>query len=213
MSTFRTPVGPQPPQVYWRRRLILVIGALAVIVIIVLIIGRPGSGSPSSAATTKPGVSPTVTPSTPASAPAAGAAGAAGAACVPAKIKLLAVANKSTYASTEQPQISMSISNTGTVDCTINLGSTQQEYIITSGSETIWNSKDCQTAPVDTPVTLKPGVALPVPTTALAWDRTRSSKTTCDASRPPVTAGGASYHLEVKVGALSSKTTTQFLLN
>ena len=207
MSTFRTPVGPQSPKVYWRRRLILGVGALAVIVIIVLIIGRLGSGSPSPATTTKPGVSPSAAASVPASAPATVAA------CVPAKIKLLAVANKSTYAATEQPQVSMSITNSGSVDCTINLGSTQQEYIITSGSETIWDSKDCQTAPVDTPVTLKPGVALPVPTTALAWDRTRSSKTTCDASRPPVTAGGASYHLEVKVGALSSKSTVQFLLN
>ena len=209
MSTFRTPVGPQSPKVYWRRRLILGVGALAVIVIIVLIIGRLGSGSPNPAATTKSGVSPSVSPSAapPASAPATAAA------CVPARIRLLAVANKSTYAATEQPQVSMSITNSGSADCTINLGSTQQEYIITSGSETIWDSKDCQTAPVDAPVTLKPGVALPVPTTALAWDRTRSSKTTCDASRPPVTAGGASYHLGVKVGALSSKSTVQFLLN
>ena len=213
MSTFRTPVGPQPPKVYWRRRLILGLGALAVIVIIVLIVGRLGSGSPSPAGSTKPGVSPSVTPSAAVSASAPASAQATGAACVPAKIKLLAVANKSTYSATERPQVSMSITNSGSVDCTINLGSTQQEYIITSGSETIWDSKDCQTAPVDTPVTLKPGVVVAVPTTALSWDRTRSSKTTCDASRPPVTAGGASYHLEVKVGALSSKSTVQFLLN
>jgi len=213
MSTFRTPVGPQPPKVYWRRRLILGLGALAVIVIIVLIVGRLGSGSPSPAGSTKPGVSPSVTPSAAVSASAPASAQATGAACVPAKIKLLAVANKSTYGATERPQVSMSITNSGSVDCTINLGSTQQEYIITSGSETIWDSKDCQTAPVDTPVTLKPGVVVAVPTTALSWDRTRSSKTTCDASRPPVTAGGASYHLEVKVGALSSKSTVQFLLN
>ena len=203
MSTFRTPVGPQPPKVYWRRRLILGLGALAVIVIIILIIVRPGSGSPASAP--KPGASPSVTPST-----AASTAGA-GAACVPAKIKLVAVTDKTTYASTEQPKISMSITNTGTADCTINLGSTQQELVITSGSETIWDSKDCQTAPVDSPATLKPGVAVTTP--AIPWDRTRSSKTTCDASRPPVTAGGASYHLGVKVGALSSKATVQFLLN
>jgi hypothetical protein len=205
MSTFRTPVGPQSPKVYWRRRLILGLGALAVIVIIILIIVGLGSGGRSPAGITKPGASPSVKPSTAASAPAVGAA------CVPARIKLLGVADKTTYASTEQPKISMSITNTGTVGCTINLGSTQQELVITSGSETIWDSKDCQTAPVDTPVTLKPGEALTTP--VIAWDRTRSSKATCDATRPPVTAGGASYHLGVKVGALSSKTTVQFLLN
>ena len=205
MSTFRTPVGPQPPKVYWRRRLILGVGALAVIVIIILIVTRLGSSSPSPANTTKPSGAPSVTPSAGASAPAAGAA------CVPARIKLVAVSDKTTYASTDQPQISMSITNTGTVDCTINLGSTQQQLVITSGSETIWDSKDCQTAPVDAPVTLKPGVAVTTP--AIPWDRTRSSKSTCNASRPPVTAGGASYHLGVKVGALSSKATVQFLLN
>ena len=205
MSTFRTPVGPQPPKVYWRRRLILGLGALAVIVIIILIVTRLGSSSPSPANTTKPGGAPSVTPSAGASAPAAGAA------CVPARIKLVAVSDKTTYASTDQPQISMSITNTGTVDCTINLGSTQQQLVITSGSESIWDSKDCQTAPVDAPVTLKPGVAVATP--AIPWDRTRSSKSTCNASRPPVTAGGASYHLGVKVGALSSKATVQFLLN
>jgi hypothetical protein len=205
MSTFRSPVGPQAPQVYWRRRLILGLGALAVIVIIILIIVGPGTGGPRPANTTKAGVSPSVTPS------AAASAAAAGAACVPARLKLVAVADKTTYASTDQPQISMSITNTGTVDCTINLGSTQQELIITSGSETIWDSKDCQTAPVDASVTLKPGVA--VTTSAIPWDRTRSSKATCAASRPPVNARGASYHLGVKVGALSSKSTVQFLLN
>ncbi len=205
MSTFRTPVGPQPPKVYWRRRLILGLGALAVIVIILLIVVRPGSGSPSPANSIKPGASPSATPSAAASAPAAGTA------CVPARIKLVAVTDKTTYAATEQPQISMSVTNTGTVDCTINLGSTQQELIITSGSETIWDSKDCQTAPVDTPVTLKPGVAVTTP--AIPWDRTRSSKTTCSATRAPVTAGGASYHLGAKVGALASKATVQFLLN
>ncbi len=183
------------------------LGALAVIVIIMLIVVRPGAGSPTPAATTKPGASPSATPSTAASTPAVGA----GAPCVPSKIKLVAVTDKTTYAPTDKPQISMSITNTGTADCTINLGSTQQQLIITSGSETIWDSKDCQTAPVDTPVTLKPGVAVATP--AIPWDRTRSSKTTCDASRAPVTAGGASYHLGVKVGPLSSKATVQFLLN
>jgi hypothetical protein len=205
MSTFRTPVGPQSPRVYWRRRLILGLGVLAVIVIIILIFVRPGSGSPTPADTTKPGSSPSAKPSTAASVPAAGAA------CVPARITLLAVADKTTYASTEQPKISMSITNTGTVACTMNLGSTQQELIITSGSETIWNSKDCQTAAVDTPVTLKAGEVRTTP--AIGWDRTRSATSTCDASRPPVTAGGASYHLGVKVGSLSSKVTAQFLLN
>lgn len=204
MSTFKHPVGPQPPKVYWRRRLTLGLGALAVIVIIILIIARPGSGSPQ----------PTTTPiSTTSAKPAlsASAAPAVGAPCLPANIKLVAVADKTTYAATEQPKISMTITNVGTADCSINLGSTQQELIITSGAEQIWDSKDCQTAPVDTPVILKPGIVVPTP--AIPWDRTRSSASTCSTSRPAVAAGGASYHLGVKVGTITSKHTVQFLLN
>ncbi|WP_394768252.1 hypothetical protein [Lacisediminihabitans sp.] len=204
MSTFRNPVGPQPPKVYWRRRLIVGLGALAVIVF--LIVFRPGSGAtaPKSDAT---GVKSTSAASPSPSAPAA----AAGAACVPAKLKLVAVTDKTIYGAGEQPQISMSITNTGQADCTMNLGSTQQELIITSGSEQIWDSKDCQSAPVDAPSTLKPNVAITTP--PIPWDRTRSAASTCQKTRPPVTAAGASYHLSVKMGPLASKQTVQFILN
>jgi hypothetical protein len=206
MSTFRNPVGPQAPKVYWRRRLIVGLGALAVIVIVFLIVFRPGSGAtaPKSGATGGKSSS-TTTPSPSAPAPAAGAA------CVPSKLKLVAVTDKTIYGAGEQPQISMSITNTGQADCTMNLGSTQQELIVTSGSEQIWDSKDCQSAPVDAPSILKPNVAITTP--PIPWDRTRSAAATCQKSRPPVTAGGASYHLSVKMGNLTSKQTVQFILN
>ena len=203
MSTFRSPVGPQPPRVYWRRRLLLGLGVVAVIVIIILIASRPGPIAPGTNTGSTPAAS--VAPSAKASTQPAGAA------CLPANITLTAVADKATYSANEKPLISMTIANTGSAACTINVGSSQQELIITSGSEKIWDSKDCQTAPVDLAYTLKPGT--PAPTATTAWDRTRSSTTTCAAARIPVTASGASYHLSVKLGAITSKTTTQFILN
>ena len=206
MSTFRNPVGPQPPKVYWRRRLIVGLGALAVVVIVILIVVGPGAAKPV-AHTSSPTASVSASPGPSATA----AARAAGATCVPTKLTLVAVTDKTVYAAGEQPQISMTITNTGSADCTMNLGSTQQELIITSGSEQIWDSKDCQTAPVDTTATLKPNVAVTTP--PIPWDRTRSSKTTCDKTRPPVRAGGASYHLGAKMGTLKSKTTVQFIMN
>lgn len=201
MSTFRNPVGPQSSKVYWRRRLIVGLGVLAVIVIIVLIVSRPGSNDPVKKAS---GMN-TPTP------PAATDTAKAGDACVPSKIKLEAIVDKLSYAASEKPKISMKITNTGTAACTMNLGSTQQELKITSGSETYWDSKDCQTGAVDAPTVLKAGDALTTP--AIEWDRTRSSTTTCSASRSPVTAAGASYHLSVKLGDIVSKDTAQFLLN
>ncbi|MHB1172801.1 MAG: hypothetical protein ACYCZY_09985 [Lacisediminihabitans sp.] len=205
MSTFRNPVGPQSSTVYWRRRLVVGLGLLAVLIIIILIIVRPGSGAPGTAATTPPAsATPTPTPTTSSTPQTAGAA------CVPGNIKLEAVTDKVSYKAGELPQLSMKITNTGAATCTMNLGSTQQELKITSGTEQIWDSKDCQTGAVDASTTLKPGVPLSTP--PIAWDRTRSSAATCSANRPAVTAGGASYHLGVKVGNITSAATVQFLL-
>jgi hypothetical protein len=204
MSTFKNPVGPQSSKVYWRRRLIVGLGLIAVIVIIILIVTRPGS-APDKKTTATQTQSQSSSASTPAKTPKDGDA------CAPANIKLEAITDKASYAAGQNPLISMRITNTGTAACTINLGSTQQELKITSGSETYWDSKDCQTDAVDSTQVLKP--ATPLTTPAITWDRTRSSKTTCSSSRPQVTAGGASYHLTVKVGDITSKETAQFLLN
>jgi hypothetical protein len=121
------------------------------------------------------------------------------------------VTDKTTYAAGEQPMLSMTITNTGTTACTFSAGSDVQVYVITSGSDQIWSSKDCQTAPVTQVAELQPGVA--TASTPFAWDRTRSSTTTCTGARPAVTAGGASYHLSVTVNGVASAATKQFILN
>ena len=88
-----------------------------------------------------------------------------------------------------------------------------QDYEITSGTDKIWSSKDCQTGAVAATTTLQPGV--PVKSTPFAWTRTRSNPAACTATNPPqVTAGGASYHLTVTVSGVSSAKadSPQFLL-
>ena len=65
--------------------------------------------------------------------------------------------------------------------------------------------------PVDVSAVFEPNV--PQSTTPIPWDRTRSATETCQGDRPPVTAGGASYHLTVLVGDIKSATTAQFILN
>jgi hypothetical protein len=123
-----------------------------------------------------------------------------------------AVTDKTTYAAGQMPQISMKIQNNGAKTCTVNAGSTKQSLVITSGSETIWSSTDCQTGAVDFAQVLKAGQT--VTTTPIPWNRVRSSKTTCSATNAPlVTAGGASYHLGVSLGDVKSKDTVQFILN
>lgn len=199
MSTIRNPVGPQPPGIYWRRRAVVLLGLVAVIVIILLIVFRPTGNTPTSTSSSpKP------------TAPSSTADDGDAAACDPAKIELTAVTDKGGYNAGEQPLISMSITNTGSSACTINAGTDAQEYIITSGSDQIWSSRDCQTDPAATETVLQPGIAKS--TNPFPWDRTRSSLETCTGDRPQVAAGGASYHLSVKLGEIESAATKQFLL-
>lgn len=206
MSSIRNPVGPQSPQTYWRRRLLLLLGVIAVIVVIVLIIVRPGGGTPTAADTKTPGPHAT----SPNPHPSFSTTGPAGA-CDPSVITLTPITDAASYPSTAQPKLSMSITNSGAKACTLDVGTKAQAYIITSGAETIWTSTDCQTDAASDVRTLQPGKALT--TTPFAWNRTRSSKTTCSATnKTPVIAGGASYHLQVKLGSISSSGDKQFVL-
>jgi hypothetical protein len=198
MSTFRNPVGPQPSGVYWRRRLVVGLGLLAVIVIIVLIFVRPDSGTPQ----TTPSKSSTATPS-PTSTNAVDE-------CDPSKITVDAITDNTSYEAGVNPVLSFTLKSSATGPCTFAAGSDVQEFRVTSGDELIWTSVDCQVDPVAAVTTLQPGVPKQGP--SLTWDRTRSSIDTCDAAREQVTSGGASYHFEMIVGDVKSATTKQFLL-
>jgi len=235
MSSLRHPVGPESSRVYWRRRaLVLGVLLLVVVVVVLIVVGR-GSGASSAAG---PSASASASASTPASASAgksdtagsgdaAGAAGAGagaggspsasasasgeGETCTKDDITLKPVLDKNAYGPTEDPKIAMSITNTGSATCHMDLGSAQQVLTISSGDEQYWSSKDCQTNGTNQDVTIKAGQTLTTP--SITWDRTRSSTTTCDSSRPAVTGGGASYHLTVAVGELQSAKAAQFVLN
>ncbi|MGY2898217.1 hypothetical protein ACVKXF_000840 [Curtobacterium sp. PvP017] len=217
MSSLRHPVGPEKPVVYWRRRA-AVLGALVIIVVVVvlIVVGRGSASTPTAAPTSSPSASAggasSADPSRSASAPPSTAAAAApdGSTCSKDQVVLMPVLDKEAYGPTEDPKIAMSIKNTGTNSCHLDLGSAQQVLTISSGEEQYWSSKDCQTGGTNQDVTIKAGQTLTTP--AIAWDRTRSSTTTCDASRPAVSGDGASYHLQVAVGNLKSKTSVQFIL-
>jgi hypothetical protein len=210
MSTFKHPVGPQPSKVYWRRRLIVGLGLLAVIVIVVLIFVRPGSSSGTPASTGKP--SSTSTPVADSTSIPTSPTTASGDPCKPADVTVEAATDAATYAADQMPKLSLSLTNKGTVACKLNAGTSQQVFTITSGTEVYWKSTDCQAEKVDAEVLLQPGKTISSQT-PIDWDRTRSDPTTCQATRSPVPAGGASYHLSVSVAGIESAKTKQFILN
>jgi hypothetical protein len=201
MSTFKTPVGPQPGRVYWRRRLLALLVAVVVIVIVVLIIVRLGAGgSPTAGKTPDPNPSPSASKALVIKD------------CKKSDITVEAQTDAGTYAAGVKPMLSMVVTNTGTVPCNMMVGTDVQVYTITSGTEKIWSSKDCQTGPVAATKLLDPGVPADFP--KFAWDRTRSDTSTCkDKNKPQVIAKGASYHLGVTINGFASAKTKQFVLN
>ncbi|MBM7803546.1 hypothetical protein JOE58_002797 [Curtobacterium luteum] len=220
MSSFRHPVGPERPSVYWRRRAIALGAVIVVVVVVVLIVvGRGNGATPVAAQSTAPAArtsdrataASSSSSARPSRSPSPSASAAAdGATCTKDQIDLEPVVDKTSYGPTEDPKIAMSITNTGSNSCHMDLGSSQQVLTISSGEEQYWTSKDCQTNGTNQDVTIKAGQKLTTP--SIAWDRTRSSTATCDSSRPSVTGGGARYHLQVAVGNIESAKSVQFIL-
>lgn len=215
MSTIKHPVGRQPSRVYWRRRLVVGLGLIAVLVIIFLIIVRPGSssGEPqdkkkasvvSSSDTAAQGDQPASVPGQ--------ATSVDGSACNPTQVAVEAITDAVQYEPGQQPQLSLSITNTGSNACVLDVGTSQQVFTITSGKDVYWTSTHCQSDPVDAQVSLEPGVPVSS-STPITWDRTRSAPDTCSvANRDAASGGGASYYLTVSVSGIESANPKQFLL-
>lgn len=199
MSTFRNPVGPQPTNVYWRRRLVVGIGLLAVLVIILLIVFSPkGSGTPTGTKTTDAAV-----PGDPATPGSTSPPVAATTPCDTADLTVTAKTDKASYSSEEVPQLSFTVTNEGSKACVLTAGSDVQEFKIASGSEVYWNSTDCQTDEVAATTPIDAGGQ--VDGGQLSWNRTRSDKAACDDVGAAVPAGDVTYSLTVTVNGVESK--------
>lgn len=183
--------------------LVVIVAAIAVLLSLQPWAGaREPAGSASSPATPLPTLYPSTVPgdATPVAAPE----------CTADSVSVTAVTDATSYAPGVDPQLSLSLANISSSDCIINAGTSQQVFTITSGSDPIWTSTDCQTGESDLEVLLQAGQS--VSGSSITWDRTRSSVDTCSGGREAVTAGGAAYNLTVSVAGIPSGSATQFLL-
>lgn len=209
--------------VYRRRRLVALTGLVlllaAVGVGVWLLIAQPWSGSaaestPSPSASTTPSGSatPDDDSSSPSPSPSASATPAI-VACQAKDIEVVAVTDADTYAAGVLPKLSISLTNKGKNDCTMDVGSSTQVLSISSGSDTWWRSTDCQEDPSSMVATLPAGTTV-TSKEPVVWDRTRSSVETCDQeNRQRAPGGGASYHVAVSIGGFPSQTTKQIILD
>lgn len=201
------PPRPLPSRVYRRRRAGVLLALLVIVVGIAVVLSlQPWAGSREAAESASPSATPlpTLYPST--SPSAAGEVPE----CTADSVAVTAVTDATVYAPGVDPQLSLSLSNISSTDCVINAGTSQQVFTITSGSDSIWTSTDCQTGASDLDVLLEAGRS--VTGSSITWDRTRSSADTCSGGREAVDGGGAAYDLSVSVAGIPSGSTTQFLL-
>lgn len=192
------PARRQPDYVYRRRRLV-VFGTLGlVLLLIVILLWHPWSHGGRKSA------QPLVT--IPAAAPnptSTSAAAATAPACAKSNVAVTALTDAASYASGQYPQLTLQVENTGSSACSLNVGTSQQVFTISSGGEIYWLSTDCQVEKSDYNLVLQPKT--PVSSEPIAWDRTRSNPGTCQlAQRDPVPAGGASYQLTASVDGIAS---------
>ena len=205
------PRGPLPPSVYWRRRITVVAGILLFLFVLrACAFGGDGKKQPSTTSTTpvstagttpgaatspKPAASATSRPAT--SAPASVVPPDPSTPCAKSAIKVTAAANAGSFAAGVEPELTLTVTNTGQTACTRDLGPAQTELRVTSGPDRIWSSDDCAATAAANPTVLKPDETK---TFKVTWKRTRSKP--CDGTKPAALAGN--YRVFGRVGDITS---------
>jgi len=208
------PTRKPTPQVYRRRRLVVLLLTAGLIAagawgVATAIGATGGQGAAPVAATPAPSETTATSPAaaapaaTPAATPAPTPTSTAPAKCTSHSVSVRAVTDADSYAAGVQPQFSLVLKNETAQPCVIDVGSAAIVYAVTSGSDRVWTSTDCQTEPAHSEAVLEAGREIAAP--AIPWVRERSSTSTCQGERPAAVAGGAYYHLTASVDGIQSE--------
>lgn len=145
------------------------------------------SGAPSAAPDATPAATPTPTPTpTPA--------------CNQNLVTVSASTDKAAYGPDEKPLLSMKVTNGGTMPCEVNMGTSQMDFVVTSGADRIFSSRDCQAKSEDLVKTIQPGSS---ETANFPWARNRTLEG-CQPIEAKPGAGGAYYVFTAKLGSKAS---------
>lgn len=198
MSSLLNPVGPEPASVYWRRRIIVILGVLVVLGLLWWLISPGGSSAPASSSAT-PSALPTLVTMTPsASSSASPSASVSGAPCLDSDIAVTVTTEQQAYTIGNPVAFVMKISNTGTAPCTRDVGPAANTFSVTSGGFDVWSSDACTGTGESQEEEIPAGEAFAVKGT---WDGTVTSNG-CGASATPAQAGA--YQVEAKNGTVTS---------
>jgi len=221
------PVGPERPQVYWRRRFVALV--LVALVVLALVLGvRELLGDGSGAATNTAGSSSGQTAPEQAGPDAAEEAAAEDAAaedaaaedavaedapaadaeapgevpaCTADQVTVAATADATAYPADATAKIGMTITNTGAEPCTMDVGSAALEMFVVSGADRIWSSDDCQATPESRVSTVAPGEGGML-ASSVEWPLQRSAAG-CAEGLDPLRPG--TYQVQARAGEISSE--------
>ena len=193
---------------YRRRRLFLGTALLLVIALVVGGFSLAGafSGKSEQASSTDPaaGATASADPSSQASpsssAPAPTPTPSPTPTCNQNLVTVSASTDKAAYGPEENPMLTLKVTNGGTMPCEVNIGTSQMEFLVTSGADRIFSSKDCQAKSEDLVKTIAPGAS---ETANFPWSRNRTLEG-CQAVEAKPGGGGAYYIFTAKLGSKAS---------
>jgi hypothetical protein len=190
------PVGSRPPQIYWARRLVLLLIAAVLVVVAAHACGGVGSSGADPRLRQRADQTPVVSPTrTPTPSPST-TAGHAGAICRPRDLAVTVTADAATYPLGVNARFTAVVRNNGPA-CRFPTALSTRTWRILSGTDEVWSTADCPRSAEGKRVRLAAHAQI---TYVLPWDRFRSTPG-CAVAGAPAQAG--TYRLYVTIaGAL-----------
>lgn len=145
--------------------------------------GGPTAAAPDATPSASPSSTPTPTPT-----------------CNQNLVTVSASTDKAAYGPGENPVLSLKVTNGGTMPCEVNIGTSQMEFLVTSGADRIFSSKDCQAKSEDLVKVIASGAS---ETANFPWARNRTLEG-CQPIEAKPGAGGAYYIFTAKLGSRAS---------
>lgn len=198
------------PAVYRRRRLVVAVLALLVIAGLVaggialtrMLTGGPAEADGTTAAPAQSGPSSESGEGDEAATASASPSPSAQTGCDEAQVVVESATDESVYPAGKNPVLTLTVTNKGDKPCEVNVGTSQMEFLVTSGDDRVFSSRDCQAESADLMQKIGPGKTEKANFT---WERNRTSP----GCKPVETSPKPGYYVLVtKLGERVSDKTT-----
>ncbi|NYE96083.1 hypothetical protein FHU41_002333 [Psychromicrobium silvestre] len=188
------------PAVYRRRRIVVGTAALIVVValITVIVLAVNHFSKPATEASQN---SPSNVGSSAGQTTSSPNASTAAPACDQSKVTIKASTDAASYTDGNNPVFALTVTNGGSQPCQVNVGTSQMEFLVQSGDDRIFSSKDCQDKAENLTKTIAAGASEKA---IFPWQRNRSVPGCTAVSAKPGTGSNALYTLTVKLGDRTS---------